>query len=203
MFQEDKLPLIGLGILFWNALVLQAQSQPGEQQNSSPWGTLAVVLAVVAITRRNSTLGGWLLYFLGLPYIRAAATVVNVFTHLRVYSPAAWHDVALYLLFLNSTIPGYLFLTGATIAVTQLVRTGQWVWVERLKMIIIFDTAAAVVAIVIDWFYFKGDLRVSIPELIFASILWTYLSRSNRVERAFLTHDWGTRGVFAEPPSIR
>jgi hypothetical protein len=195
--------ILGLGVLFWKALALQAQSQPGGQQNGSPWGTLAVVLAVVAITRRNSAIGGWLLYFLGLPYIRAAATVVNVFTHLKPYSPAAWHDVTLYLLFLNSTIPGYLFLTGAAIAVTQLVRTGQWVWVERLKTILVFDAAAGVLAIVIDWFYFKADLRVSIPELIFASILWTYLSRSNRVERVFLTHDWSTRGVFAEPPSIK
>ena len=195
--------ILGLGVLFWNAVALQAQSQPGGQQNGSPWGTLAVALAVAAITRRKSAIGGWLLYFLGLPYLRAAATVVNVFTHLKAYSPAAWHNVTLYLLFLNSTIPGYLFLTGAAIAVTQLVRTGQWVWVERLKMIVIFEAAAAVVAIVIDWFYFKADLRVSVPELIFASILWTYLYRSNRIERAFLTHDWGTRGFFEDPPSIK
>jgi hypothetical protein len=131
------------------------------------------------------------------------ATIINIFTQGNSYSPAAWHDVVVYLLFLNSTIPGYCFRVGAAIGVMQLVRTEKWIWVERLKTIMVFDAAAAVVAIIIDSFYFKANVLVPIQELLFAFVLWAYLSRSNRVERAFLTHDWSIRGVFADPPSIR
>ncbi len=92
---------------------------------------------------------------------------------------------------------------GAAIAVTQLVRTEKWIWVERLKTILLFDAGAAVVAIVIDSFYFKANLLIPVQELAFAVILWGYLSRSIRVEHVFLTHDWGTRGLFEEPPSIK
>ena len=195
--------ILGFGILFWNALTLHAQFEPGGQQTGSPWGTLAVVLAIVAITRRKAAVGGWLLYFLGVAFIRAAAMIVNLFTQSNAYLPAAWHDVMRYLLFLNSTIPGYCFRVGAAIAVTQLVRTEKWIWVERLKTILVFDAAAAVVAMIIDSFCFKANLLIAAQELVFAAILWGYLSRSNRVEHAFFTHDWGTRGLFEEPPSIR
>ena len=160
------------------------------------------MLAIVAIARRKPAVGGWLFYFLGVAFIRAVATIVNLFKQSDSYLPAAWHDVMLYLLFLNSTIPGYCFRIGAAVAVTQLVRTEKWIWVERLKMILMFDVAAAVVAIVIDSFYFKANLLIAVQELVFASVLWGYLSRSSRVEHAFLTHDWGTRGLFEGPPSI-
>jgi hypothetical protein len=195
--------ILGLAILFWNSLGLHAQFEPGGPQSGSPWGTLAVVLAIVAIARRKPAVGGWLFYFLGLTFIRAVATIVNLFKQSDTYLPTAWHNVMLYLLFLNSTTPGYCFRIGAAIAVTQLVHTEKWIWVERLKTILLFDAAAALVAIVIDSFYFKANLLIAVQELAFASVLWGYLSRSSRVEHAFLTHDWGARGLFEEPPNIK
>jgi len=115
----------------------------------------------------------------------------------------AWHDVKRFLLFLNTTIPGYLFLIGGAIAVTKLALTEEWIWVERLKTILACVAAAGVVAIVIDAFYFRTNLVVAAQTLVSSVILWAYFARSHRVERVFLTHDWRTGAEFGNPPSIK
>jgi len=179
------------------------QAQSSGQQTADPWQGLAVVLAIVAIVQRKSAIGGWLLYFFGLIYLRTVVTVFNVVKYSGVYSPMAWHDVKRFLLFLNTTIPGYLFLIGGAIAVTKLALTEEWIWVERLKTILACVAAAGVVAIVIDAFYFRTNLVVAAQTLASSVILWAYFARSHRVERVFLTHDWRTGAEFRNPPSIK
>lgn len=179
------------------------QAQSGGQQRADPWQGFAVVLAIFAIVQRKSAIGGWLLYFFGLLYLRTVATVYNVVKYFGVYSPTAWHDVTPYLVFLNSTIPGYLFLIGGAIAVTKLAVTEEWIWVERLKTMLACAAAAGVVAIVIDAFYFRTNLVVAAQALASSVILWAYFARSHRVERVFLTHDWRTGAELGSPPSIK
>ena len=101
-------PLILCSVVL-SSSALAMQAQPSGQQTADPWQGLAVLLAIVAIVQRKAAIGGWLLYFFGSLYLRSIATVYNVFKYMGVYSPAAWHDVTRYLLFLNSTVPGYLF----------------------------------------------------------------------------------------------
>jgi len=196
-----RLLILYSGVLSSRALAMQAQSSG--QQTADPWQGLAVVLAIVAIAQRKSAIGGWLLYFFGLIYLRTVATVYNVVKYFGVYSPMAWHDVKRYLLFLNSTVPGYLFLIGGAIAVTKLALTEEWIWVERLKTILACGAAAGVIAMVIDAFYFRTNLVVAGQALASSSVLWAYFARSHRVERVFLTHDWRTGAEFGSPPSIK
>ena len=188
-------------VLCSRALAMQAQSSG--PQTADPWQGLAVVLAIAAIVQRKSAIGGWLLYFFGLIYLRTIATAYNFVKYFGVYSPTAWHDVKRYLLFLNSTLPGYLFLIGGAIAVTKLALTEEWIWVERLKIILICATVAGAAAIVIDAFYFRTNLVVEGQAVATSSILWAYFARSHRVERVFMTHDWRTGTEFGSPPSIK
>lgn len=151
---------------------------------------VGLILIVVSIARRKSAIGGWLLYFLGQLLLGGVTNALAVLSNLDQYRPSSWGDSLHYLIFLLSVVPSLLILLCLIVSAIALVRTENWAWVERMKLLLAADIVAGLLSLGIDSMFFPDNLMHSMLGLLFPSIFLPYLFLSTRVRRVFLTKDW-------------
>jgi hypothetical protein len=176
-----------------------AQTEASGARPPNPAAPVGLFILIVCILRRKKEIGGWLLYFLIQMFGGALISVVLLYIGIENYLPGRWSDSALYTLFLLSTIPGALIVTLMAIGAAMLLRTRQWVWVVRLRLLVAADLVTGLISLLIDSLYFPDNLFFSVLALLLPCILLPYLFLSRRVRGVFLTKDW-SREVHTQGP---
>jgi hypothetical protein len=195
----NRCKLIGLQLALMAGLAsvtmsdLLAASASTTQQ--TPFGFGGWIVGLVCYRRRERPIGGWLLYFFWSVFSGAVMTAIFLAIGIKSYLPAAWNGQGfLYSLFLTSTLPSIAVEIYLVVAAIALLRTRSWQWVSRLRSILTASICAHLIALLIDARFFPGEssnLFLDAYGLIFPVIFLPYLFRSQRVQRVFLSKDWG------------
>ncbi len=162
-------------------------------QDASPYpnaGTFAAIGVIAAVIRRRSEIGGWLFFFMWQLFVGFAVSLFQIVRDWHPYTPAAWSQPALYLLYILSIAPRLAAFFAAAAACFMLLRTFDWHWVTLLRSALMVYLACGVASIAIDHRYFPEDLTVGYASLIFPVVLLVYTRESQRFRRVFKTHDW-------------
>jgi hypothetical protein len=108
-----------------------------------------------------------------------------------------------------TTLISDLLLIAQVVVATILLKSRDWKWVKKLRVVLIASLCWMAVVISIDAAYYPSDVPLDIYSLIVLTIWLPYFFRSNRVRRVFLSKDWGAEtsvafaeevGLFQTPP---
>jgi hypothetical protein len=178
---------------FTAALSVLAQSGTSTQRTPNPTAPFLLIVLIVCVARRKKEIGGWLLYFFVQIFIGGFVSLLFLLIGLKNYFPAAWDDPVLYGLFLLSTLPSQVIVVCLVAAAVALLKTRSWIWVGRLKAILISDIVVGLIGLAIDSVYFPDNVVLAVFGLSFPLIFLPYLFLSKRVRRVFLSKDWDQR----------
>ena len=67
-------------------------------------------------------------------------------------------------------------------------KTRDYYWVKQLKVVLVLDLIFVLLAMLIDYQFFKDNLPFDVLALIWPLIWLPYFSKSVRVEKVFLGH---------------
>lgn len=170
--------------------VLQVNvGQPGRIAQLLP--AISLVTAVVCYLRRREEIGGWFLYMyywiLAVLYFYS----LDFFGHIDILRPSPQRDEAQRAAFLLAALPRILGLTGVAIILIVLVKQREWVWVQRLKMVLGATVLIAAISVGLDVAYFPNAVLVNVLRFVMLCVWFLYLCFSERIRRVFQTKDWG------------
>lgn len=167
-----------------------AMAESGSSVSGAPVGLVgAIIMYLICSRRKAKEIGGWLLYYYIQLYIGAIFMVVLTIVSINNYNPSLWEEQKTYMLFVFSTIPGIaIFLVQAGVA-TMAMKTRDYYWIKKLKLVLVLDLIFVLSAMVIDYQFFNDNLPFDVLGLIWPLIWLPYFSKSVRVEKVFVTKD--------------
>ena len=151
---------------------------------------ISVAFIVVCIAGRRQAIGGLLLYFYYWIFALLYISLRDIALHMEVFSPSFRsplmnHEALVLAVFLRL----FVYLAVATVAIVLLVKR-EWVWVERLRLILLAGVLIAGLSIWLDVRYFPRSIRWNGTRWIGLCYWLGYFFVSKRVHHVFRTHDW-------------
>jgi len=130
------------------------------------------------------------MYLLANIFVGCLADIWTLVIDLPYFSPARWPDQNRYLAYWLPKAPLYLVAFGMVAVAIALLRTMEWEWVLRLRILFIAMVITRLIALAVDIVMFSNLVFRETLALIMELALLAYLFRSERVRRVFLTKDW-------------
>lgn len=159
---------------------------------SSGGAAVALIMYLICSRQKGKEIGGWLLYYYIQLYLGVIMMIVMTIVSINNYNPATWEDNKLYMLFLFSTIPGILVYFIQVGVAAMAMKTKDYEWVKKLRAVLIIDIIIVLLAMLVDFQFFKDNLAIDILQLIWPIIWLPYFYKSVRVEKVFVSKDWLT-----------
>jgi hypothetical protein len=151
---------------------------------------IGLAAIVVSIATRKQAIGGWLLYFYFWIFAVTLLSVRDIALHLKVFSPSYGNGQVNHEALVLAVFPRlFVYLAVGTIATVLLLRT-EWVWVERLRVVLLSGAIIAGFSLWLDFRYFPQSAKSNGTRLIGLCFWLLYFSVSNRVHHVFRTKDW-------------
>jgi len=155
---------------------------------------ISVAFIVVRVVRRKEAIGGWLLYFY---YWISAVLFISfrdITQHLKVYglsfrSTSMNHEALVLAVFPRL----FMHVAVAAVAVILLMKR-EWVWVERLRVVVLAGVLIGGLSVWLDVRYFPGSTRSNAARWIGLCLWLLYFLASKRVHHVFRTRDWDKFG---------
>jgi hypothetical protein len=163
--------------------------QPGGITQLLP--AISLVGALVCYLRRKEEIGGWFLYMYYWIFAVLYFYSKDFLGHMDFLLPSSQRDEAQRAAFLLAALPRILGLTGVAIILIILVKQREWIWVQRLKMVLGATVLIAAISVGLDVEYFPNAVRVNVLRLVMSCVWFLYLCFSERIRRVFQTKDWG------------
>lgn len=156
---------------------------------SAAYGGLLIAILIVYFTRKRA-IGGWLLYYYISLYFGSLIETVFTFWMVDNFNPNLWEDETLYLFFLLSTIPSYIFSLLQLIFATKLLFKSKRNTknVNQLRYILLFSAMVGIINLIIDKYCFPDAMVQDSLALIFAAIWTLYFFTSYRVK--YVLAEW-------------
>jgi len=149
---------------------------------------------VVCITSRKQAIGGWLLYFYYWIFAVLFVALRDIVRHLNVYSPSFRSESGNHEALVLAVFPRlFVYLATAAVAFILLVKR-EWVWVERLRVVLLAGVLIAGFSLWLDVRYFPGSTRSNGARWIGFCLWLFYFLVSKRVHHVFRTRDWDKFG---------
>jgi len=149
-----------------------------------------LVTAIVSYLRRKQDIGGWFLYF----YFWIGAVLLIYLTdalgNYRVFLPSSKLDPTHQFALIIAVYPRLLALLGVVGIAVAIVKWREWVWIERVRLMLGVTAVIAAISVALDAKYFPRSLFAN---LIRCTMLWVwfiYFHVSKRVHHVFRTKDW-------------
>jgi hypothetical protein len=162
---------------------------------------LALLFMVVCYARRKQEVGGWLLYFYGWMFALFYWYLRDFLGHAALFLPNARLEKTVHLALILTVIPRLLATCAVVVLIIILSNVREWIWVERLRLMLAVTVVVAGISVALDARYFPGTLAVNAMRLFMLGIWLVYLFVSDRVQRVFRTRDG--LDPFASPPTTR
>jgi hypothetical protein len=163
---------------------------------------LATIMAITSYLRRNKAIGGWLLYFYYWICVFLFLFLADVAQH-----PAAYFSNALkpdiHVALIMAAVPRLLASGTMVIVAFLLLKTREWIWVERLRLCMIITSLCAGISVVIDHYYFPRSTFTNGVRLIGLSMWTLYFLVSMRVNDVFRTKTSEAEHESGEPTSLQ
>jgi len=151
---------------------------------------LAAVTAIVSYLRRKQEIGGWLMYFY---YWMSALLVVylkDALGNYKVFLPSSKLDSAKHLALIIAVYPRLFALLAVVGAAFMVLLRREWVWIERLRMMLGVTILIACISVGIDVRYFPTSVRFNLVRAVGLCLWFLYFCNSKRVRGVFRTKDW-------------
>lgn len=176
-------------------LLLCLTTLSGETIEDSPnqFGALrsiGMIAVLICTLRRKHAIGGWLLYFLFQVLLGSALSIFSEAVAYGSYFPGAWISSRDYLWFLLMTLPVLIAKIFIITGCIMLVKTREWIWVERLKWILVGFLLCGSLAYIIERQFFPDSFGMPFAVLFVHALFLVYLALSDRVCSVFLLKDW-------------
>jgi hypothetical protein len=150
----------------------------------------ALVFAIVSYLRRKQEIGGWLLYFCYWIVGFLVISLADIVRHPQVFFHPVTQKSDFHLALILSVFPRLIAIIVAMSCMFVLLRTKEWVWVERLRLALMVAAIVAFISLAIDAKYFPRSLLANGARWIGLGLWTVYFLVSQRVRRVFQTHDW-------------
>ncbi len=130
------------------------------------------------------------MYLLANIFVGALADLWAVAVDVPYLSPDRWPDQHRYLAYWLPKVPIYLIAFGMVAVAMGLLRTMDWQWVLRLRILFVVLVITRSISLAVDTAMFSNLVFREALALALELALLIYLFRSERVRRVFLTKDW-------------
>jgi hypothetical protein len=154
--------------------------------------SLGMLVAIVCYSRREDSIGGWLLYFYCQIYIWAVVLLlrsISIVASLYPAWPASRSVQSLPMLL--AVLPRLAGVAGVAIVATALLKFRDWLWVKRLRFAIAAGLVLVGISVVADWMYFPTVFVPNLSRWLVLCLWLAYFLISVRVRLVFLTKNWG------------
>ena len=157
---------------------------------------LSIAFIAICVVRRKQAIGGWLLYFYYWIFAVLFISLRDIALHPSAFKPSFGSDsLNREALFLAVFPRLFLFLAVAVIAVMLLIEK-EWVWVERLRVVLLAGVFIAGLSVWLDVHYFPKSIRGNAVRWGGLCFWLLYFFVSKRVHHVFRTKDWSTAQEF-------
>jgi hypothetical protein len=151
---------------------------------------ISVAFIVICITGRKQAIGGWLLYFYYWIFAVLFISLRDITLNLKVFRPSfdsgSFNHEALIL----AVFPRlFVYIALAAVGIVLLVKK-EWVWVERLRVVLLAGIIIAALSVWLDVRYFPKATYSNGARWIGLCFWLIYFFVSKRVHHVFRTHDW-------------
>ena len=150
----------------------------------------SIVAWIVCNARKRNPIGGWLLFFYWQLYGGLLMAAVFFTINIQSYVPENFDSHTRFAMFLLSAVPGLLLLSIQAVVATIALGVQTRDMLALLRGVLVAETIAACVALVIDITYFPDNAVFSILTLIQSSLWLAYMLKSARVRHVFSQGDW-------------
>ncbi len=130
------------------------------------------------------------MYLLANIFVGTLADLWTLVMDLPYFSPSRWADQNRYLAYWLPKAPLYLVALGMVAVAIALLRTMEWQWVLKLRILFVAMVITRLIALAVDIAMFSNLVFRETLSLLLELALLAYLFRSERVRRVFLTRDW-------------
>jgi hypothetical protein len=155
---------------------------------------ISIAFIALSVVRRKQEIGGWLLYFLYWIFAVLFISLRDIAQHPNVFRPSFSRGSVNHEALVLAVFPRlFVYLALAIVAVILLVKK-EWVWVERLRMLLLSGVIIAGFSVWLDVRYFPTSLRSNALRWIGLCFWLVYFFVSKRVHHVFRTHDWAKFG---------
>jgi hypothetical protein len=152
---------------------------------------VALIFAGVSILRRREAIGGWLLYSYYWIFAVLYISLNDILKHTQVFRPSFGVGSVNHEALVLAVFPRlFATLAALVLAVVLLIRK-DWVWVERLRLVLLVHVLIAAFSLWLDVRYFPTTTVPNGGRLIGLFLWLLYFHKSKRVHRVFCTKDWG------------
>jgi hypothetical protein len=165
-----------------SALILAQLGATGLDRILAP---TAVIFAIVSYLRRKQEIGGWLVYFCYWIVGVLLISLADIVRHPQVFFPPGAQNSGFHLALILAVVPRLIAVIAVTTCTLVLLRTKEWVWVERLRLALLVAAIIALISVALDAEFFPRSLFQNGARSI-GLALWTrYFFVSERVRRVF------------------
>jgi len=155
---------------------------------------ISVAFVIVSITGRKQAIGGWLLYFYYWIFAELYISFGDIALHPNVFRPYFGPGSANSEALVLAVFPRlFVYLSVAAVAIILVVKR-EWVWVERLRVLLSAGVIIDGFSIWLDIHYFPQSTRFNAVRWIGLCFWLVYFFVSKRVHHVFRTHDWNKFG---------
>lgn len=151
---------------------------------------LSLLFMVMCYSRRKQEVGGWLLYFYGWMFALFYSCLRNFLGHAGLFLPNARFEKTVHLALILTVIPTLLATSAVLVLIIILSNVGEWIWVERLRLMLAVTVVVAGISVALDAKYFPEALVTNAMRFFMLGVWLIYLFVSDRVQRVFRTKDW-------------
>jgi hypothetical protein len=153
-----------------------------------------LIMAVLSYLRRKQDIGGWFLYFYYWISAVLAIYLTDALSNYRVFLPSTKLNPAHHIALIIAVYPRLLALLGVVVIAVGLLKSREWLWIERVRLMLAVTAVIATISVGLDVSYFPRSLFAN---GIRCSVLWVwliYFHVSKRVYHVFRTKDWDKFG---------
>lgn len=156
---------------------------------------ISVAFVVVSIVGRKQAIGGWLLYFYYWIFAVLFISLHDITLHPNVFRPSFGSGSVNHEALVLAVFPRlFIYVAVAAVAIILLVKK-EWVWVERLRVVLSAGVIIAGFSVWLDVHYFPKSTRFNAFRLIGLCLWLVYFFVSKRVHHVFRTRDWDKFGT--------
>jgi len=108
----------------------------------------------------------------------------------RVFLPSSGLDPANHLALIVAVYPRLFALLGVVGIAVAVLKWREWLWVERLRLMLGVTVSIAGISVVLDGIFFPRSLVPNLTRWIMLCVWLLYFYFSERVRGVFRTKDW-------------
>ena len=126
---------------------------------------LALAIAVLSFVRRKQDIGGWLMYFYYWIGAVLAVYLKDALGNYRVFLPSSKLDPVMHLALIVAVYPRLLALLGVVAIAVAVLKWREWLWIERLRLMLGVTAVIAGISVALDAVYFPQALPSNLSPL--------------------------------------